>query len=61
MTQANVCCERTGCCPSAPTEGQIAELAYLKWLAATQGSPVSDEESQNFWLEAERELQSIEE
>ncbi len=34
----------------------IRERAYLKWLAKTNGTPVSDLESLQFWVEAEEEM-----
>jgi len=35
----------------------VAERAYLKWLAQTKGShPVSDEQTRQNWLDAEREI-----
>jgi hypothetical protein len=37
-------------------ENLIRQRAYHKWLAATDGSPVSEEETQRFWLEAEQEV-----
>lgn len=39
-------------------ENKIRIRAYLKWLSQTDGSPVSDEETQRFWLEAEQEIDS---
>lgn len=34
----------------------IRERAYLKWQSRTNNNPVSDEESQQIWLEAEQEI-----
>lgn len=48
------CCG--GGCQSQSRENQIRELAYLKWQAATGGSPVSQQDTEAFWLEAEQEL-----
>lgn len=44
------------CFSSQSSEDSIRQIAYFRWLAATGGNPVSEEESQNFWLEAERQL-----
>lgn len=48
-----------GCCTggqcSKPNDEDIREIAYFRWLTATGGSPVSPEESQRFWFEAEAE------
>ena len=44
------------CCSQQPSEESIRQIAYFRWLAATGGNPVSEEESQNYWLEAERQL-----
>jgi hypothetical protein len=35
------------------SEDSIREMAYFKWLAATGGNPVSEQETRKFWLEAE--------
>jgi hypothetical protein len=53
------CCGGTTGCQEIQIEqdNDVRELAYFKWLAATGGNPVSEEESQKFWLEAEAETQ----
>lgn len=38
------------------SQDEIRELAYFRWLAATGGEPVSEEESRKFWIEAENQL-----
>lgn len=38
------------------SEEEIREVAYFLWLESTGGQPVSDEESQKFWTEAENRL-----
>lgn len=35
---------------------RVQTLAYLKWLGRNGGNPVSEEESVQIWLEAEREI-----
>lgn len=37
-------------------ESTIREKAYLNWLAETGGTPVSQEETDRFWVKAEQEL-----
>ena len=37
-------------------EEVIRERAYLKWLATTNGTPVSDADTIQFWVEAEEEV-----
>lgn len=37
-------------------EDAVREIAYFRWLTSTGGSPVTEEESLRFWLEAEKEL-----
>lgn len=48
-----------GCCGGGQcnkiSDEQIREIAYFRWLAATGGTPVSAEDSQRFWFEAEAE------
>ncbi len=43
-------------CPSR--EDSIRQLAYLNWLNLTGGQVVSDEQTRQFWLDAEREIDS---
>lgn len=38
------------------TDQRIQEVAYLKWLAATNGSPVSQEQTDQFWFAAKEEV-----
>lgn len=58
-TTETKCCGGTKQCQNTQFEqdDDVRELAYFKWLAATGGTPVSEEESQKFWLEAEAETQ----
>ncbi len=44
--------------PSKHEQKQI--LAFLLWEKATGGVPVDDEKTKQFWLEAEKELDSTE-
>ena len=37
-------------------EDLIRERAYLKWLAETNGTPVSETDTVRFWVEAEEEM-----
>lgn len=48
------CCG--GSCDQNKNEDAIREIAYFRWLTATGGSTVSEEETQRFWLEAEEEV-----
>lgn len=52
----------SGCCAggecSKLSDENIREIAYFRWLAATGGAPVSNEESQRFWFEAEQEAKN---
>lgn len=41
-----------------PSEDTIREIAYFRWLSETGGTPVGEEESQKYWLEAENELEN---
>jgi hypothetical protein len=41
---------------SQADEGKLREAAYLLWEQSTGGSPVDDEQSRRFWLEAEQQL-----
>lgn len=56
-SKENKCCSSSSSSCS-PSEDAIREIAYFRWLEATGGSPVSEEESQKFWVEAEKELQN---
>jgi hypothetical protein len=49
----DTCCG--GTCTTERNEDAIREIAYFRWLTATGGSPVSEEESRRFWIEAEQE------
>lgn len=40
-------------------EETVRILAYLRWEKATGGNPVDDEQTKQFWLEAEKEVCSI--
>lgn len=35
----------------------VRERAYLKWLAETNGEPVQEEDSVQYWLAAEKEIE----
>jgi hypothetical protein len=37
-------------------ESEVRHAAYLIWEQQTGGSPVDDEQSRRFWLEAEQKL-----
>lgn len=51
------CCGGTCSQESAQKrEDRIRELAYLKWMAATGGAIVGDDQTRQFWVEAEKEL-----
>lgn len=40
-------------------ENQVREQAYYRWLDATNGQPVSQEETDKFWLETEDWLKRL--
>jgi len=37
-------------------EELVREKAYLNWLSATKGNPVSEADTIKFWVEAEKEV-----
>jgi hypothetical protein len=43
---------------TAVDEDAVRQTAYLLWEQATGGSPVDEEQSRRFWLEAEQQLTS---
>jgi hypothetical protein len=56
-SSADSCCG--GVCEKenkANNDDAIREIAYFRWLTVTGGLPVSEEETQRFWLEAEEEI-----
>jgi hypothetical protein len=52
VAEEGTCCG--GGCRTKPAS--VQELAYLKWLAATGGTPVGPDQTDGFWFEAEKEL-----
>jgi hypothetical protein len=49
------CCGGNSQCNIQANDEDIREIAYFRWLTATGGNPVSEEESQRFWFEAQTE------
>ena len=43
-------------CAESSVEEQIAVAAYYDWQNSTGGTPVDEETSRQFWLEAERRV-----
>ena len=52
--QDEICCN-CGQCESNKIEESIREIEYFRWLTATGGNPVAEDETQRFWFEAQQE------
>lgn len=56
----NSCKKGSGCCRNKSDkscqEEQVRTRAYLLWESSTGGVPVDDEQTNQFWLDAEKEI-----
>lgn len=39
-------------------EDKVRQSAYLNWLAKTGGNPVDDDQTNEFWFEAEKQIET---
>jgi hypothetical protein len=60
MTKATACAvdspAKTKACPDENRTEKIAILAFLRWEQSTGGVPVDDKQTEQFWLDAEKEV-----
>ncbi len=62
--EESTCCGNKGCCEEnninvgsqSYDENTVREMAYFRWLAATGGNPVDENQAKDFWLQAEQEV-----